>query len=178
MISQRLLSVVSYRSRHTADENDIMEVRVPCTVCDSGVLIPKELPRLSRPAVVIGYILLIPSVLGMLVCAIIFFTVMGGHGDTFQEGFDGGFRQFCANSFVQSYRQAAGQSPSLLLTAQYCECALTVVKENNSANVASQICIQKVKDNALGVPEQKVQNLYTDAFVTKQFNILTNRSII
>lgn len=39
-----------------------------CKICDRGELAPSKVRRLSGPAVVIGYILLIPSVLGMIAC--------------------------------------------------------------------------------------------------------------
>lgn len=40
-----------------------------CKVCDRGVLVPKKIFRLSTPVVVIGFILLIPSAIGMLISA-------------------------------------------------------------------------------------------------------------
>ncbi|MGP8155935.1 MAG: hypothetical protein ACLQMT_03630 [Candidatus Acidiferrales bacterium] len=48
-----------------------------CKVCGRGELIPKQIYRLSGPAVVIGYILLIPSVLGMVVCTLTLVAVAG-----------------------------------------------------------------------------------------------------
>lgn len=39
---------------------------LPCQTCGQGVLVKRKKYRLSTPVVVIGYILLIPSVLGML----------------------------------------------------------------------------------------------------------------
>jgi hypothetical protein len=42
---------------------------VACKVCDRGALVPKKLYRMSRPVVAIGFILLIPCILGMLVAA-------------------------------------------------------------------------------------------------------------
>ena len=43
-----------------------------CKICDRGTLMPRKIRRLSGPAVAIGYILLIPSILGMAACAILF----------------------------------------------------------------------------------------------------------
>ena len=37
-----------------------------CKVCDRGALEKKEIYRMSAPVVVIGFLLLIPSILGML----------------------------------------------------------------------------------------------------------------
>ncbi len=42
-----------------------------CKICDRGTLMPRKIRRLSGPAVAIGYILLIPSILGMVGCAIL-----------------------------------------------------------------------------------------------------------
>jgi hypothetical protein len=42
---------------------------IPCKVCDRGTLERNTKYRLAGPAVVIGYILLVPSVIGML-CAL------------------------------------------------------------------------------------------------------------
>lgn len=45
-----------------------MEKSAPvCKVCDNGTLVNKKQYRLSGPAVVIGYIFLIPSVIGILI---------------------------------------------------------------------------------------------------------------
>src|SRR5208283_2326401 len=42
------------------------EFHPKCKVCDRGELIRKKAFRMSGPAVVIGFILLVPSILGML----------------------------------------------------------------------------------------------------------------
>lgn len=36
-----------------------------CKVCDAGVLVPRKIYRMSGPVVAIGYILLVPSILGV-----------------------------------------------------------------------------------------------------------------
>ena len=41
-----------------------------CKVCDRGTLESKAVYRMSGPAVVIGFILLIPSIIGMVSCAL------------------------------------------------------------------------------------------------------------
>lgn len=66
-----------------------------CKICDRGTLMPRKIRRLSGPAVAIGYILLIPSILGMVGCAILliislFAGVAGAaHGSTFATAFAG-----------------------------------------------------------------------------------------
>ena len=44
-------------------------VSFQCRVCGQGVLIPKQVYRLSGPVVAIGYILLIPSFIGIYLSA-------------------------------------------------------------------------------------------------------------
>ncbi|MGA3371297.1 MAG: hypothetical protein ABSC48_05995 [Terracidiphilus sp.] len=66
-----------------------------CKICDRGTLMPRKIHRLSGPAVAIGYILLIPSILGMAACAIL--LVIGllagfagaAHGSAFATAFAG-----------------------------------------------------------------------------------------
>lgn len=56
--------------RHTASGY------LKCAVCKYGILEDKKLYRLSGPAVVIGYILLIPSVLGMIASLLLLLGVI------------------------------------------------------------------------------------------------------
>lgn len=51
-----------------------------CKVCDSGVLRQKKKYRMSGIVVLIGYILLIPSVLGMLFSTLMLVTTVGAGG--------------------------------------------------------------------------------------------------
>jgi hypothetical protein len=83
-----------------------------CKVCDRGALSSKTVFRMSGPVVAIGFILLVPSVLGMLFSALLFFGVIastGGKSGTnasessrpFQSDFDANFRRSCAKSVKQ-----------------------------------------------------------------------------
>jgi hypothetical protein len=49
-------------------------VDVRCKVCDAGTLVRRKKFRMSGPVVAIGYIFLIPSILGILFSAIMLFT--------------------------------------------------------------------------------------------------------
>lgn len=66
-----------------------------CKICDRGTLMPRKMRRLSGPAVAIGYILLIPSILGMAGCAILFIVSLlatftsAAHGSAFATAFAG-----------------------------------------------------------------------------------------
>ena len=48
-----------------------------CKTCDQGTLIQRKSFRMSGPVVFIGFILLIPSILGMIFSALLFFRIIG-----------------------------------------------------------------------------------------------------
>ncbi len=51
---------------------------VPCQICVQGVMTRKRVYRMSGPAVVIGFILLVPSILGILFGGLtMLFTIIG-----------------------------------------------------------------------------------------------------
>jgi hypothetical protein len=50
-------------------------VQVRCKICDAGLLVRQTKYRMSGPAVLIGYILLVPSILGILISAMSFFRL-------------------------------------------------------------------------------------------------------
>jgi hypothetical protein len=66
-----------------------------CKICDRGTLMPRKIRRLSGPAVAIGYILLIPLILGMAGCAILLIVSLlagvagAAHGSAFATAFAG-----------------------------------------------------------------------------------------
>jgi hypothetical protein len=53
-----------------------MKLSIPCKVCDRGSLDSKRIYRMNGPAVVIGYILLIPSIAGIVICAAAFVSLL------------------------------------------------------------------------------------------------------
>lgn len=55
-------------------------IRLPCKVCEQGTLLSKKVFRMSGPVVVIGYIFLIPSVIGILLSVLMFFGVIATSG--------------------------------------------------------------------------------------------------
>lgn len=57
-------------------ESSDLKAYPSCKICDRGTLIPRKIHRLSGPAVAIGYILLVPSILGMVGCAILFIVAI------------------------------------------------------------------------------------------------------
>jgi hypothetical protein len=75
-----------------------------CKVCDSGRLKFRSLFRMSGPAVVIGFILLIPSICGMVFSVLVLIGVIVTasvplSSPTIQSTNEASFRQGCAESF-------------------------------------------------------------------------------
>ncbi len=141
-----------------------------CKVCDRGTLSSKTVFRMSGPAVAIGFILLIPSILGMLSCAVmllVFNTSIGatlgvnGSGHTYQSAFDANFRRSCAQS-TRLRSQDAGRFPSQQQIEEYCECALSAYKESGTVAETAELCTQRVNDGTLDTPSREVDAFYSD----------------
>ena len=136
-----------------------------CKTCDSGTLSRKKVFRLSGPAVAIGYILLIPSVLGMMFCAIILIAINLGvvprdSSHPYQSAFDASFRQSCAQSARRSI-QEYGYYASQQLVEQYCECALTQFKVTNSMTLAAESCGERMVGGTLDAPSRDLNAFYS-----------------
>jgi len=142
-----------------------------CKICDSGTLRLKEVRRLSGPAVAIGFILLIPSVLGMLSCAAMLLAFNTSVGTALgintnasrqpsQSAFDANFRQSCARS-TRLRSQEEGRLPSQQQIEEYCECALSSYKESGSVGETAESCTQKVNEGTLDSPGRDVDALYS-----------------
>ncbi|MGE0713363.1 MAG: hypothetical protein AB7N76_35830 [Planctomycetota bacterium] len=58
---------------------------ITCKTCDAGTMQPTKKYRMSGAVVLIGYILLIPSVLGMAFAAMLFFATGKAGGETFAK---------------------------------------------------------------------------------------------
>jgi hypothetical protein len=162
-----------------------------CKVCDQGELIAKKVFRMSGPAVAIGYILLIPSILGMLAAAWILFGVSWvthlanttnttvdeiqftppryvakGRGDEVE------FRRACINT-PMAYRLDRDAPWS-----QYCECELSLHKQNhsleqvntndldsfadaiNSRGERNDVCVDLERNNRLPSISEQTDKLY------------------
>jgi hypothetical protein len=64
------------RAWHRMKERPPEAPPIRCKVCDRGELELKDLNRMSGPVVLIGVILLIPSLIGMVLSAIAFFSLL------------------------------------------------------------------------------------------------------
>lgn len=141
-----------------------------CKVCDRGTLSSKTVFRMSGPVVAIGFILLIPSILGMLSCAVMllaFNTTLGatlginanGSRRLHQSAADAEFRKECKEAFLQESSELPGVS-----APQFCECALSATKAigpTGSWEGAYQTCAQRGLDHTLEQPSQDVYALYS-----------------
>jgi hypothetical protein len=80
---------------------EVRRVAIGCKVCDKGSLMPRKKHRLSGPVVVIGYILLIPSILGIIFSATSLFLVSSTArpGSEAASGIAGGIFVFIGIAF-------------------------------------------------------------------------------
>jgi len=166
-------SEANMRAQFSPEESTYKRKRsyLSCKICDSGTLSSKSVFRMSGPAVAIGFILLIPSIIGMIVSALMFVgviaysgnetgTVTGETNQPYQSTFDANFRQSCVKSFRQN-AQMAGVTAPQPLTEQYCECALSTFKQTSSETIAAQTCIQRVQDGTLDIPNRETDAYYS-----------------
>lgn len=142
---------------------------VTCKICDRGTLRSKKVFRLSGPAVAIGYILLIPSIIGMIFCAILFISINSRDGDKpragpsepWQSASDANFRNICGERVKMKFL-SAGISEPRPTVEKWCECQLTTSKETGSLADAAQTCNQQMNDGTLKTPSQEVDVFYPD----------------
>lgn len=76
---------------------------IRCKTCDQGQLVKTKKYRMSGVVVFIGYVLLVPSVVGMLIGAIMLFTTASGTGSTVAS----------IKSEAQTKLKTAGVSPAV-----------------------------------------------------------------
>jgi len=157
----------------SADTRGISRSYLSCKVCERGALSSKKVFRLSGPAVVIGFILLVPSFFGMILSALMFLGVIAATGQgvrqvtnasnrPVQSSFDASFRLSCARSFRQSYQATTGSDAPLQSVEKYCECALSIFKETGSESAAAQECSEEVASDTLPEPGVGLAAFYRD----------------
>ena len=147
-----------------------------CKICERGTLIPRKVFRLSGPAVAIGYILLIPSVLGMIFCALMLAGVFAVSGQPdqvsdladrpAQSAFDAAFRRDCMNG-------AKLQAPyaGLASLEEICECMLSTYKQTHNLEMIAKsggtittsgdYCSQQFNEGRLASVSPDVAALYS-----------------
>jgi len=136
-----------------------------CKVCDRGELFPKKIFRMSVPVVAIGFILLIPSILGILASVLLFLGVISYSGNELsnrvhmaantQDDADTQFRRTCINTHTAT-------PITVLEQEQYCECSLSEYRTSNSLKYATAVCSQRLAYNTLGAVDERTQALYAN----------------
>lgn len=126
---------------------------------------------MSGPVVAIGYILLVPSILG-LVIRVMFRELNASSAGVqraetsesslpVQSSFDGSFRKSCASAYRQKNLET-GYTASQRQIEQYCECALSQNKETSSELEAAQTCLQRSREGTLEESTQDVDAFYSN----------------
>ncbi len=153
-----------------------------CKVCERGALAPKKIYRMSGPVVAIGFILLIPSIVGMIASALMFFGVLAYKGeepsstaakieqlDAQDPQSDDGFRRACAAGVIESVKEQSSKFPTLVSVVHTCECSLDASKQGNfSASTANACAVRWLHaDDQIPVaeveaPYLKVYKSYVD----------------
>lgn len=120
---------------------------------------------MSGPVVAIGFILLIPSVIGIVTSATLLIGVntVSLPQQPYQSAEDAKFRKACKDAFVG--RQAQLAVFSKVTALQFCECTLSTYKATGSVDVrgASQRCAEQGLSGTLKEPDQSVDAFYEDA---------------
>ena len=129
-----------------------------CKICDRGTLSLKTVFRMSGPAVAIGFILLIPSILGMIFSAVLFVGVISATSPNqpYQSTKDAKFREGCKEGFDEVRSQFPG-----VTAPQYCECMLSTYKVTGSVEGASQSCANQGLNGTLDTPSHDVDAFYS-----------------
>jgi hypothetical protein len=127
---------------------------------------------MSGPAVVIGFILLIPSVVGMALSVLMLLGIFAYHGNDSEGGvsqmsaYNAGYRRECFAQLDRDYRSRSGYSPgppAIDLMEESCECMLAVTKQTGSSEeMATTVCAQRLERNRGRLPEvsQDLKNFY------------------
>jgi hypothetical protein len=149
-----------------------------CRVCKRGVLENKKLYRLSGPAVVIGYILLIPSVLGMIASLLLFLGVIAfnpegvkteapetqAEVDTEAGQLNADTqRHSCRDGFIELYKDNPGSMPTHAVITANCECILSETNTGVNLDSAVRFCHRQFSDGMLSTPSNDTIALYFPA---------------
>lgn len=150
----------------SAPADSIARRYLTCKVCDSGTLRSRRVHRLSGPAVVIGYIILIPSIVGILTCAALLIGLnltRSGSGSSHlsQSKADAMFRQTCAQK-VRAQVRIQGYYPSQPAVEAFCECELSTLKVTGSQVETAEVCNQRAQEGTLQPVSQSVDAFYSE----------------
>jgi hypothetical protein len=143
-----------------------------CKVCERGALAKRKIYRMSGPVVVIGFILLIPSITGIAISALIFSGAISYGIHNVQDS-DMQFRYNCiatdqANAGIYAPNGEGFGTPTRTLIP-FCECELSAVKSGKTLSDAKQTCIHEMQDNALPALDQNTQELIDENLFAKGY---------
>jgi hypothetical protein len=147
-----------------------------CKVCERGALIPNKIYRMSGPVVAIGFILLIPSILGMVVSAVIFFGVVAYKGeeqsstpvaeqiDSQDPQTDNGFRRACAAGVIEGVKEQSARFPSLSSVVHICECSLNSRKQGTFSASTTNTCAERWLYADAQTPDPQTEAPYAQVY--------------
>jgi hypothetical protein len=164
-----------------------------CKVCERGQLSPKKIFRMSGPVVTIGFILLVPSVLGKLAATLMFFRVIAYNGNessgttterlnpavsalpqpqdsqpSWDLQSDNEFRRACAVGVTESQRES-NKFPTLPAVVQTCECTLDASEAANdfssdTIKASAGLCALRWLREDVGMPDEKRKIPYLQVY--------------
>jgi hypothetical protein len=126
------------------------------------VLSQKKVFRMSGPVVAIGFILLIPSFIGMLYSAFLLIRASTAPQQLYQSQADAEFRGSCKTAFDENSSDLPGISAS-----QFCECELRIYRSGYSPEAAATICYRRGLDgDKFAKTDPDVEAFYSGAALT------------
>jgi len=155
------------------------QFRPTCKVCDRGELVPQKVFRMSGPVVAIGFILLIPSILGMIVAALMFFGVFAYNGENasnssvesaltqsqdYRPRPDDNNRSVCATAVIESVQRESGALPTLSSVVQTCECAVGAMKQGTFTSDTTDACAKRSLHGDFPPPDHKTEFPYVQVY--------------
>jgi hypothetical protein len=156
------------------------QFRPTCKVCERGALVPKKIYRMSGPVVAIGFILLIPSVLGMIASALMFFGVIAYKGDEANSSpttttqqldtqdpspqSDDEFRRDCASGVIEGVKEQSGGFPTLSSVVHICDCSLDGSKQGNFSASTTEACAVRWLHADDQMPDPKTKAPYIQVY--------------
>ena len=148
-----------------------------CRVCERGALVPKNIYRMSGPVVAIGFILLIPSILGKIASALMFFGVIAYKGDepsippatteridSQNPQSDDEFRRACAAGVNESVKEQSSGLPTLVSVVHICECSLDASKQGNFSASTTNACAVRWLQADDQIPSAKTEAPYLKVY--------------
>jgi hypothetical protein len=134
---------------------------------------------MSGPVVAIGFILLIPSILGMVVAALMFFGIIAYNGDKessssveseltqsqdYRPRPEDNNRRACATEVIESVQRESGALPTLSSVVQTCECAVGAMKQGTFTSDTTDACAKRSLHGGFPVPDHKTELPYIQVY--------------